>query len=366
MAVAARARALVARSIEVIARNQAASGAYVASPAFSQYGYCWFRDGSFIAHGMAVADQVDSAARFHDWAAAAVLRNADLARACVARAERGEAIDPARTLRARYPLEGADTADTWPNFQLDGFGTWLWSATAWLGQTGDVAAAARWRPALDLVAEYLGALWRLPNHDCWEENGERVNTTTLLALSGGLSAFARWSGDLSAARHAAAIRGHLLQHCVSGGRLRKFADSDEIGVDAAMLGAGMPYGVFQFGDPVLRGTLDAIERDLRWPGGGVRRYATDSYYGGGEWPLLTAWLGWYHAAAGDRAAAQACFDWVVEQARPNLDLAEQVQAHLIEPAKLPEWESRWGPVASPLLWSHAMLLILWRALDRGA
>ena len=32
------------RSIEVILQNQHSSGAYIASPAFSNYHYCWLRE----------------------------------------------------------------------------------------------------------------------------------------------------------------------------------------------------------------------------------------------------------------------------------------------------------------------------------
>jgi len=47
-----------------------------------------------------------------------------------------------------------------------------------------------------------------------------------------------------------------------------------------------------------------IEADLR-QGGGVHRYATDTYYGGGEWVLLTAWLGWYYTKIGANEKALA-------------------------------------------------------------
>ena len=43
---------LYRRSIDVILGNQADSGAYIASPAFPQYAFCWLRDGSFIGYAM--------------------------------------------------------------------------------------------------------------------------------------------------------------------------------------------------------------------------------------------------------------------------------------------------------------------------
>ncbi|HRA55129.1 MAG TPA: hypothetical protein PLQ83_15820, partial [Thermoflexales bacterium] len=156
------------------------------------------------------------------------------------------------------------------------------------------------------------------------------------------------------------IRAFVLTEGVQDGRLRKFAGLDS-GVDAALLGATMPYGLLRVDDPIARATVAKIERDLK--GGGVHRYATDTYYGGGEWILLTAWLGWHYGAAGQPDQAAACLAWIERQANPNLDLAEQVHVNLIAPEKLPEWQARWGPVATPLLWSHAQYLILWKALN---
>ena len=117
---------LFQRSIEIIQVNQGPSGAYVASPNFPTYGYCWFRDGSFIAYAMDLAGQRESSARFHAWAADAVNARADLARRAVVKARRGESLTGADVLHTRYTLDGQDaTGEVWPNFQLDGFGTWL-------------------------------------------------------------------------------------------------------------------------------------------------------------------------------------------------------------------------------------------------
>ncbi len=354
-----RARQLVDRSLAIIASNQSSSGAYVACPNFEQYRYCWFRDGAFISHAMSVMDQRDSATRFHDWAANTVIRHADLARACVARSRDGRTLDPTCILNTRYTLDGADTQDEWPNFQLDGFGTWLWAAVDHLSRTGDATAATRWRPALAIVADYLGALWRQPNYDCWEEFGNRVHITTLLAIHGGLRAFGDWSGSVTAQRDSDDIRRFVLASGVCDGHLRKFAGQG-CEVDAALIGACVPYSMFEAGDPIMQATVRKIEADLRH--GGVHRYGSDSYYGGGEWILLTAWLGWHYARSGELDRANGFLKWVVDQADANWELPEQVPANLIAPEKAAEWLVRWGDVAKPLLWSHAQFLILWRAL----
>ena len=78
--------------------------------------------------------------------------------------------------------------------------------------------------------------------------------------------------------------------------------------------------------------------------------------------LLAAWLGWYYTEVGERERARALLHWVEAQADPRKELPEQVSTHLLAPAYRVGWQARWGPVARPLLWSHAMYIILCRAL----
>jgi len=49
---------------------------------------------------------------------------------------------------------------------------------------------------------------------------------------------------------------------------------------------------------------------------------------------------------------------VAAQADADGSLPEQVSGHLLHPVRLAEWQESWGPVARPLLWSHAMYLNL--------
>jgi len=96
--------------------------------------------------------------------------------------------------------------------------------------------------------------------------------------------------------------------------------------------------------------------------GGVHRYPGDRYYGGGEWLLLAALLGWWALEAGLEELARSQLAWVAAQAHDGGSLPEQVSHHLLVPAAYAEWEARWGPPAVPLLWSHAWFLALGLAL----
>ncbi|MBW3667329.1 MAG: glycoside hydrolase, partial [Actinobacteria bacterium] len=97
--------------------------------------------------------------------------------------------------------------------------------------------------------------------------------------------------------------------------------------------------------------------------GGVRRYLTDTYYGGGEWVLLACWLAWYHLSAGNEERASRVIEWVESKADDSGALPEQVSDNLNDSSFYQRWREQWGEIASPLLWSHAMYLI---ALEAAA
>jgi isomaltose glucohydrolase len=96
--------------------------------------------------------------------------------------------------------------------------------------------------------------------------------------------------------------------------------------------------------------LERIEREL-----GYHRHADDEYYGGGEWPILAAFTGWASWTVGRDASAQLA--WIEAAANDDGTLPEQLGDQL-HPARHAAWVERWGTPASPLLWSHAMYLIL--------
>jgi GH15 family glucan-1,4-alpha-glucosidase len=348
--------------IRLILANQGSSGAYPASPGYSQYPYCWLRDGSFIAFAMDLTGETESAARFHAWTAATVLRHEKEIRALVERSFRGEALTEHDFLPARFTVEGEWHKDGWPNFQLDGYGHWLWSLGQHLreegtdGATEEVVAAAR------LVGEYLCAFWQEPCYDAWEEYRSQLHTSTLASISGGLASIARvMLPELEPV--AEEVREVILDECVAHGRFVKHIGN--AAVDASLLWLSTPFSVLAEGDPLMTATVDEIERTLSVTGG-LRRYAADTFYGGGEWVLLTAWLGWYHARRGNLERASECLDWVEAQRDDHGALPEQVSNPASNQRFLRYWSERWGVSAKPLLWSHAMAIVLRTELGRLA
>jgi GH15 family glucan-1,4-alpha-glucosidase len=288
---------LVERSVEIIRDGQAPSGAYAASPTFSQYrDYCWFRDGSFTADAMSRVGETASAERFFDWCAAIVHAN------------------PAGPWDSRYRLDGSpDQVTWWPHRQFDGLALWVWAMRAHVARHD---AESRWDDAAAATKAFLADHWHEPCHDWWEER-EGLHAVTLGCISAAL-------GDDAIA---AAARERCEQERVDGSH-----------AFLVVLGVAGEH------------VLERVERTL-----GYHRHADDEYYGGGEWPVIAGLLAWARATLGRDAVAER--RWIEAAADADGALPEQTGEQL-RPHCYAEWVDRWGPPASPLLWSHALYLIL--------
>jgi GH15 family glucan-1,4-alpha-glucosidase len=121
-------------------------------------------------------------------------------------------------------------------------------------------------------------------------------------------------------------------------------------IDASLFGT-FYFGAFAVDDPMVEGTVKAIEENLS-VGGGIARFQNDAYMRtsdssiGNAWFICTLWLAEYHIAAArtvdDLTRALEVLNWVVRSALPSGVLAEQ-----IEPA------TGQHVSVSPLTWSHS-------------
>lgn len=343
------------RSIDVLRQGQAASGAFIASPNFPTYRYAWLRDGAFCAHALDLVGEADSAAAFHGWVGRSIESHRPMIEGVIDHVAAGRTPAPEQMPPARYTLDGTleqPDGEPWPNFQVDGYGMWLWA----LAQHLDGRLPEEWRETVELVARYVQSSWRLKSFSCWEEFDNGEHASTLGASVAGLDAAAVLLGDPEWTDEAERVRATLLGRFVTEGRfMRGVADPR---LDGSLLWLGMPFGVLPLDHPILEATVDGVRRELLRPGGGVYRYLGDTYYGGGEWILLTCSLGWHEASVGNHDAIPALRQWVRAQALPNGDLPEQLSDHALDPEMVAPWVARWGAIATPLLWSHAMYLIM--------
>jgi GH15 family glucan-1,4-alpha-glucosidase len=352
-------RPLAERSARLLREHQDAGGAWPASPHFAPYQYSWFRDGSFIAEGASAAGLHEEADRFHGWCQRVLERERPAVEGVLAMLAEGKQPGDSDYLPARYNLDGSRQVDDWWNFQVDGYGTWLWALERHLGRTG--GSATTYAAGIDVAVRYLLATGTDTCRDWWEENRDQTHVTTLAGVAAGLRAAIRMGVPDPQLRPPAVevaercvelIRSRGVRH----GRLTKWLDATDPqggAVDASLLAVGALYEALPLFDPLVSVTVDEVERRL--VDGGVHRYPADTFYGGGQWPVLAALLAWHHTRAGNPGRAAELLDWIVTTADDDLLLPEQV-APLLAPDVLDEWLERWGPSAHPLLWSHGMFL----------
>jgi len=355
------------RSVLLLGDTQNQHGSWPASPTFTQYGFSWFRDGSFIADGASACGLASEADRFHDWCGRVLEGEASAIEAAICAADAGVTLRDEDYLPARYQLDGTRQDDDWWNFQVDGYGTWLWALRRHLARHS--GSAEQWQSPVVLAARYLIATGLAPCRDWWEENRDQRHVATLAGVCAGLES-AVALGVLPADVRTRAIdvatsaRNLITSHGVHDARLGKWLGGT--GLDASTLSVAGLYDVLALDDPRVETTVEAVERQLTSACDaptGVHRYLDDTFYGGGQWPVLTCLLATHHLRTGKRERAAQLLDWVVSTTRDDLLLPEQVAPQLA-PGRIAEWNARWGPSAHPLLWSHGAFLSaleVWRA-----
>ena len=356
--------ALVRRSIEVIAEHQDVGGAYLASPTFSVYRFSWLRDGAFIADAMSRHGHHDSADRFFEWCARVINDRADLIAQLIERSRNGDAVGRDEHLPTRFTVDGEPTGEDWWDFQLDGYGIWIFTLTEHLRRTGREATPGV-VAAVERCVDYLGEFWTEPCFDWWEEHVDGVHVSTLASIEAGLRT-AVDSGlvhatraDAARAASAAIVERIRADAIIDGHLVKTLGRGDR--VDASLIAAFVPFGTFDPASELADRTYAKIVDDLAPDG--VHRYLGDTYFGGGRWVVLAGLVGAFEATTGRVAEARRRLGWIRDQQTTDGLLPEQTTDHVLDATYTNEWVQRWGPVATPLLWSHAMYLTLVDELD---
>ena len=350
-----------ARSILTIAQLTDRTGALLAAPPVDAryqgsggYGYCWPRDGAFIAHALDVAGERGASRAFYEWMLPLQPENG--------------------IWEQRYFADGR-VAPSWAIHQLDETAGVLWgldhhirttSAPA-LVEPGLAAAVRAFRGITRLAAE---TGWPPVTQNLWEDQ-DATHLYTLAALLAAASAWrargddahdrnalsllARCEDQLRAALDAWPVdkkTGALARALVPGRGVEPVPDFTP---DASLLGLSVPFGVLPVDDPRLQATVRTIEKDLVIQSGRVRRYRGDAYRGGNPWPLFSLWLAWHYVRAGRDKEAVTLYERVLDDRTPTGVLAEQVDAR--------SGEAVW---VVPLAWAHAWFLEVTHAMSPSA
>ncbi len=249
------------------------------------------------------------------------------------------------------------------------------------------------KAAAEFLVRYREPRTGLPasSYDLWEER-HGIMCFTTAAVWAGLQAAANLTevfGDTVTAsryrREADAIKQAALKYLVDRARgrfLRRIvvkADGSiepDTTLDASLFGA-FAFGMFEPDDPLVIGSMEAVEERLwcKTSVGGMARYEDDYYYQvskdistvpGNPWIICTLWLAQWRIAKAKTPAelgrARELLRWAADHAAPSLALPEQVHPYTHEPISV-----------SPLTWSHATYVLTvqeylqrWKALHGSA
>jgi glucoamylase len=317
------------------------TGAVIAAPELDPdfehsggYGFVWGRDLAFIVLAFLAARRDDLAGRALRWLPSAQ--------------------EPEGLWLQRHWTDGT-LAPSWCKHQLDETGAILFAyEAAWRALRDKRLDAELW-PSARRAAEFLlGTIEEdgIPcsTADLWEERGGR-HAFTAAAVYGGLRAAAamarRHEPHLSESYEATAevVREAIERELWSefhGRYLRSIGDPV---LDVSLLGLAWPFAAVDPGGERMRATVAALDAELGGVGGGVARYAGDTYAGGNRWVLAALWLGLWRRQVGDTAGLERSLEYAVRAQTALGLLPEQVTD---------EGEPAW---VVPLAWSHAMLLL---------
>ena len=104
----------------------------------------------------------------------------------------GKQPDDSDYLPARYSLDGTRQVDDWWNFQVDGYGTWLWALERHLARHRR-RGRAPYADAVDVAVRYLFATGTDTCRDWWEENRDEIHVATLAGVAAGLRPPPGWA-----------------------------------------------------------------------------------------------------------------------------------------------------------------------------
>lgn len=338
-----RVREIFYRSLIATVAHMDVNGSVIASPdseirqfGADLYSYSWPRDAAWACIAL-------DRARYHHLS-------------CEAFTFFAETITDRGYFLHKYTPAG-DFGSTWhpvPMIQIDETGlplfalyfNWLcarnvWTAGRYFGSI--VTPAASW-----LLGKLDGSGLPPASFDLWEERKGVFTYSACTVYAGllGASKLARTLGDddLSEAWSTGAerVRAAIIDRLYDD-RLGRFRRSvGDPALDSSLFAVWW-FGVLPPDEPRVRRTMEAVERSLSRPSGGVARYEGDQYGGRmNSWIICTLWLAQWHSAVGNFERSLELIKWCADHAHPTTGL-------------LPEQVADDGSPRSvlPLMWSHA-------------
>lgn len=337
------------RSLITMKQNTANNGAIIASPTLMTpvYAFTWPRDGCVSASAYLTAGYKEEARKFLDFIVQMQKPNGGWA--------------------VNFFMDGSrhlwDFGDD--KNEHDQVGTVPWTIYEYYLETKDVNwLRGKWsyiKKAGDFLIQFKDKNDLMtPCRDLWELHTDKSWTFTNAAAYAGLRAAyetGKILGESDIEKYQ--IEADKIKNAINdklwdeNGKyfVRGLRNSDKVydkTVEAANLGLGYPFHVFDYKDEKMQMMADKIYNTLSSPKKGIRRYTNDKYYDGQPWPATTDWLAIQYAKSGNKQRAMELHNAITGYAlsTESLLLGEQFD----------EQKNLWVS-AVPLTWSASKYVL---------